>query len=150
MAKERNGNYRRTILELVFITGIFAVISVFLLKLYLTADRLQGKAAAVSSATVRAESLAETVKALGVQKAAGQFQMEIKDGYYILRYDKSWNIVTEKEEYQIVLQLESEQNGLLTAVVYAGGADLLSSLLAGNAAEEELLCRLRTVLYEMN
>ena len=54
MGNER-GNYRRAILELVLVTGIFAVVSVFLLRIYLTADHLRGEAVAISTATVRAQ-----------------------------------------------------------------------------------------------
>ena len=58
MGNER-GNYRRAILELVLVTGIFAVVSVFLLRIYLTADHLRGEAVAISTATVRAQGVAD-------------------------------------------------------------------------------------------
>ncbi len=49
-------------MELVLVTGIFAVVSVFLLRIYLTADHLRGEAVAISTATVRAQGVAEAVK----------------------------------------------------------------------------------------
>lgn len=70
------GNYRRTILELVLVTAIFAVVSVFILKIYLTADRLQADAVAISTAAVQSESIAEAVKRFGVEDAAMRFGME--------------------------------------------------------------------------
>lgn len=153
MAKGRNGNYRRAMLELVCITGIFAIVSVFLVRFYLTADRLQGKAVAVNSATLKAESLAETIKAVGLQQAVRQFQMAEEDGLYIMRFDKNWDAVSSGEKYQIILQPqmaaqpESAQDGLLAAVIYAGGAGLKEEILEGHLADEELLCRLRVASY---
>lgn len=147
MAKGSNGNYRRTMLELVFITGIFAIVSVFLVRFYLTADRLQGKAVAVNSATIKAESLAETIKAEGLQQAVQRFQMTEEDGLYIMRFDKSWNAVSAGEKYQIILQAENAQDGLFAATVYAGGAGLKEEILEGRFAEEELLCKLRVASY---
>ena len=148
MAKGSNGNYRRSMLELVFITGIFAIVSVFLVRFYLTADRLQGKAVAVNSATIKAESVAETIKAEGLQKAAQQFQMAQEDGLYIMRFDKSWNAVSTGEKYQIILRLEGTQDRLFTAEVYAGGAGLKEEILEGHIVEDELLCKLRVVSYK--
>ncbi len=49
-------------MELVLVTGIFAVVSVFLLRIYLTADHLRGEAVAISTATVRAQGVAEAVR----------------------------------------------------------------------------------------
>lgn len=146
MGKDR-GNYRRTILELVLVTAIFAVVSVFILKIYLTADRLQSDAVAVSTATVRSESIAEAVKLSGVAGAAEQFDMEKKEGYYILRFDKNWNRTEEKEKYQLVLVPEGIENGLAYAVVYAGGAELEAAVTRGSAVESGLLCRLTVAVY---
>lgn len=141
MGKDR-GNYRRTMLELVLVTAIFAVVSVFILRIYITADRLKADAVAISTATVESESLAETVKLLGAQEAAARFGMEAGEGYYILRYDKLWKSVSEKERYQIVLVLEEAQNGLERAVVYAGTAKLEEYIKQGRDVEDALLCRL--------
>lgn len=136
------GNYRRTILELVLVTAIFAVVSVFILKIYLTADRLQADAVAISTATVQSESIAEAVKLLGVQGAAARFGMEAGDGYYILRYDKSWGSTAGKEKYQVVLVPQETENGLERAVVYAGTAELESRIKQEQDVEDILLCRL--------
>lgn len=146
MGKDR-GNYRRTILELVLVTAIFAVVSVFILKIYLTADRLRGDAVAVSTATVQSESIAETVKLSGVQAAAEQFDMEAGEGYFILRFDKNWNRTAEKEKYQLVLVPGDVKNGLAYAVIYAGGAGLEADVKSGSIAESGLLCRLNVAVY---
>lgn len=141
MGRDR-GNYRRTILELVLVTGVFAVVSVFLLKIYLTADRLQAEAAAISTATIQCESLAETVKLLGVEEAARRYGMEAGEGYYILRYDKNWERVGERERYQILLIPEGTGDGIPRALVCAGGAELEGLIRQGDMADAGFLCRL--------
>lgn len=136
------GNYRRTILELVLVTAIFAVVSVFILKIYLTADRLQADAVAISTATVQSESIAETVKLLGVEGTAARFGMEAGEGYYILRYDKNWGSTSGEEKYQIILVPKETEHGLERAVVYAGTAELESRIRQEQDMEDVLLCRL--------
>lgn len=146
MGNER-GNYRRAILELVLVTGIFAVVSVFLLRIYLTADHLRGEAVAISTATVRAQGVAEAVKRSGTDFAAAQFGMQGGDGYSILRFGKNWETVSENERYQLVLVETGREDGMLHAVVYVGGATLEDAVLGGNADEEKLLCRLSVAVY---
>ncbi len=141
MGRDR-GNYRRMILEIVLVTAIFAVVSVFLLKIYLAADRLQADAAAISTAAIQCESLAETVKLLGVEGAAQRFGMETGEGYYILRYNKNWERVDEREYYQILLVPEGTKDGIARAVVCAGGKELEGLIRRGDITGAKLLCRL--------
>lgn len=135
-------------MELVLVTAIFAVVSVFILKIYLTADRLRGEAVALSTAAIQAENIAEAVKLGGVSLAAEQFGMEMGEGYYILRYDRHWEVVSEKEKYQLVLVFAGEEDGLLRAVVYAGGAGLEDAVRDGTVSEEIHLCELPVAVYQ--
>ena len=50
------------LLELVITIGIFAVISVFLLELFLAANSLQQKARDTGKATIFSENIAENIK----------------------------------------------------------------------------------------
>lgn len=144
---EDRGNYRKVLLELVLVTAVFAAVSVCILRLYLTADRLQGDAVALNAGTVRAQSVAEAVKLSGISGAAEQFDMEAGEGYYILRFDKNWNRTDTGERYQLALVPEKVENGLAYAVVYVGGAKLEAGIKNGEADESGLLCRLPVAVY---
>lgn len=147
MAGEKNGSFRRTMLELVLVTGIFAVVSVFLLRFYLTANRLQEKAVAISSSLVRAESLAETVKAYGIEYAVERFGLRPQGNGYLAEYDENWNPSESDGKYLLVLQLESEKSGLLKATVYAGTDRLAEQLQGGAVSEEDIYCELPIASY---
>lgn len=153
------GNYRRTILELVLVTAIFSLVSVFILKIYMTADRLQGQAVAISAATIRAESIAEYAGAKGVDAAARYFDMHDRDGVFVIYYDKQWNRLEDnlgenakkaKTGYMLILRGDEPDNNRAVpveqAVVYAGRCSEAESLLSGNMAEEDLLCKLQTLV----
>ncbi len=141
------GNYRRTVLELVLVTAIFAVVGVSILKIYLTADRLRGEAVALSTATVQAENVAEAVKLGGIEYAAERFGMEAGEGYYILHYDRHFEVASGKGKYQLVLLPAKEENGLWRAVVYVGGAALEDAVKSGAVPTEVLLCKLFVAVY---
>lgn len=134
-----NGSYRRTILELVLVTGIFAIVSVFLIQFYMKADRLQSKAVAVSSATIRAESLAENVKAKGIAETAKEFGMTEKDGYYILNFDKKWQVTGDNAAYQMILTepTEADRSGDVATVSILIGENGLEKQLGENAESDE-------------
>ena len=151
------GNYRRTILELVLVTAIFSLVSVFILKIYMTADRLQGQAVAISTATIRVESIAEYAGAKGVEAAAQYFDMHSRDGVFVIYYDKQWNRLEDnlgenakkaKAGYMIVLRRDEQDINSAApveqAVVYAGRCSAEKALLSGNVAEEDVLCKLQT------
>ena len=152
-----HGNYRRWILEMVLVTGLFAVISVFILRIYVTADRLQGEAVAVSTATVRTQSILEYAAANGVSAAAEYFGMQKKDEAYVLYFDKQWQMTGEKSvnrstdpvKYAIVMREIRTQDGLVYAQVCAGDIGQENRMLSGGETQEETsdseyLCKLRT------
>lgn len=116
-------------LELILTIGIFAIISVFLLELFLSANALQLKGKEMGKATVMAESIAEDIKGVadfeeGIQKRKFQkcyakisrtkdgvcgiedFQSTEKEGtelVYLLSLDENWKETDKKEVYQVVL-----------------------------------------------
>lgn len=102
MSKYDNHNTSHLpLIESVIIIAIFAVVSVFIMQLYVAADRLQGKSVNVSKATILAENTVEQIKAGELQldpsdavilDTAGAGSAVMRPGYVF--YDKDWNVVS--------------------------------------------------------
>ena len=59
---DKQSTARLPLVESVIIIAIFAVVSVVIMQMYLSADRIQKKAVNISKATILAENLAEELK----------------------------------------------------------------------------------------
>lgn len=131
MKKERNGqsnSFRAPLLELVIVIGIFAVISVYLLQMFMTADKLRGKAVATSKGLVRAESVTEYIrgsKAVSLSelktKVCSEFGAVEENGELIIRYTKGWEKAEKGGEY--LLKVKISENGGST---YTGTVSVVS------------------------
>lgn len=109
---------RMSLIEISIMIAVFAVISVFLLQMYVAADSLQGTSVHISKAMVHAESVAETLKGsgsfedaistLGMQKTQDELS-------YVLQYDKQWNPVSEDGSFLIIVDaaLEEGSSGMM-------------------------------------
>lgn len=130
-------------LEIIFSIGIFTMISVFVLQLFLSADVLQKKAKDTSKAIICAENIVEVLKAsdsfeeaielLGLKEEKGtikqeddnSYQLEVlqenssgDDIYYSVHYNQQWEVVEKKNTYSVVLvpyEVDSG-NGIVTYV----------------------------------
>lgn len=60
---DKQSTARLPLVESVIIIAIFAVVSVVIMQMYLSADRIQKKAVNISKATILAENMAEELKA---------------------------------------------------------------------------------------
>lgn len=126
-------------LEIVITIGIFAVVSVFILELFLSANTLQNRAKDKSKAIVLAETIAETVKSsetfegaaeeLGLDKTIGRITQQKNGSYqiskidesngvkdsivvYTKHFDEDWNTVKEEDTYSvIVIPYENQVQG---------------------------------------
>lgn len=126
---KQSENARLPMLELVVSIGVFAVISVFLLEMFLAANSLQQKAKDEGKAITKTETIAETLKSadsleeavsdLSMQPMWGEVKQQ-KDGsyqiknltkeqgegltqIYALHYDKDWNLVEKEDMYSILV-----------------------------------------------
>ncbi|MDD5936962.1 MAG: hypothetical protein PUC65_15600 [Clostridiales bacterium] len=92
---EQNRSFRLPMIELVLIIGIFAIISVFLVRMFMGTNRLQKEATDLSCAVIKAESIAEEIKnTASVGEAATQLGMISYDNTsqnFCMYYDKDWN-----------------------------------------------------------
>lgn len=103
MSKYDNHNTSHLpLIESVIIIAIFAIVSVFIMQLYVAADRLQGKSVNISKATILAENTVEKIKSgeLGLEVELSEILIldSVKPGDVIYRpgylfYDKDWNLI---------------------------------------------------------
>lgn len=116
------------LLELIITIGIFAVISVFLLELFLAANSLQQKASDTGKATILSENIAENIKGaekkekaiekLGFQTRYGKWnktkgvypsveirkeKQEEDTQIYIKYCDSKWKATKQESSYSIIL-----------------------------------------------
>lgn len=116
-------------LEIIISIGIFAVVSVFILELFLAANTLQNRARDKSKAIVLAETIAESVKSaksfedaaqeLDLVKTAGSLSKK-KNGYYQVskideakgsesielytrHYDENWEKADGEDTYSVIV-----------------------------------------------
>lgn len=106
--RKQSQNAKLPMLELIISIGVFAVISVFLLEMFLVANSLQQKAKDQGIAITKAETIAETIKS-----ADGFSEVETELGF-----TKMWGTMVEQEDgsYQITRLDQKEKKD--TTVVY--------------------------------
>lgn len=125
-------------LEIVITIGIFAIISIFLLQMFLSSHALQEKSEDVGKSILKAENIAETIKSTSsIEQAVEQLNLqeafisiEEKENTYILNgiyreqmsgatkayityYDKNWKIQKEGEKAKycgMIIKNETEKN----------------------------------------
>ncbi len=82
-------------IELILVIGIFSVISVFIVQMYMGTNRLQQKATDISKATIQAETVTEHIKhSASIGETARLLNMVAYDtsSYnYCIYYDHDWN-----------------------------------------------------------
>lgn len=128
-------------LEIVISIGIFTIISVFLLQMFLSANALQEKSEDVGKSIIRAENIAETIKAtndarqaaadLGLSKAFVQIEAtekaydlqkiekeekENSKEVYLTYYNSNWeqidNLKSAGAKYCAIVWINEKENGL--------------------------------------
>lgn len=127
--KKQSQNAKLPMLELIVNIGVFAIISVFLLEMFLAANSMQQKAKDQGIAITKAETIAEKIKStdsfsqtetdLGFAKMWGTM-IEQKDGsyqisdlnksekkeataLYVQHFNKDWEPVTEEDTYSVLV-----------------------------------------------
>jgi type II secretory pathway pseudopilin PulG len=126
--KNRLHSFRMPMIELILVIGIFAVISVFLVQMFMGTNRLQSKATDISKALIQAETVAEQIKnSASIGETAKVFGMTSYDNSafnYCIYYDNDWK-QTKDPSNNIVLvtsSIEKKENGRMVSaeiVAYA-------------------------------
>lgn len=105
------------LLELVLVIGIFVVVSVILMKMFLSADQLRGSAVVLSEQTILAENdieqLKDKTRSMGFDAAVAEMGYE-KNGDSYVRTEHRED--TEKDsEYK--LELSTSQETIATGII---------------------------------
>lgn len=136
---QQSRSAKMPMIELVVMIGIFAIISIFLLEMFLAANALQCKAKDEGKAIMLAESIAETVKSAesfeSAVETAGLIETscvlkENEDGtyqisqlgekdasgekteMYMLHYNEDWELTEDEDTYSLmVLPFTDEEQG---------------------------------------
>lgn len=139
------------LLEIMIVIGMFSVISVFILQLFLSADTMKEKARDTSKAVILAENAAEAVKgSASFEEAAVRIGIKKEreaDAWYAAYYDSDWKPAEEKDIYclAVVPSMTAEAAGTtIYADIYVYR---LKGYLFDSGAQREL-CHLTTVRYE--
>ena len=103
MAKYDNGAaVRLPLVESVIIIAIFALVSVAIMRLYVSADKLQGRSVNISKATIMAENRIEALKS-GAEQVSGTEKVYL---------DKEWNSCGEADAFfSMTTEVTDRSNG---------------------------------------
>jgi len=115
--KERNNSpsSRLPMIEIVIIISVLAMISVYIMRLFLFANSLQTDAVNTSKAVIMSESIAEVLKSSGsYEKTLLEYGLEKKedtDNIYIMYFDNKWVEVIQAGSYAIEVKVAIENEG---------------------------------------
>ena len=128
---QKSNSFRAPLLELVIIIGIFAIVSVYLLRMFMVSDKLQGKAVATTTAVVKTTSVAEFIKgidgsAMGLSgtgaaaycltRVQQEFGGTISGNTLKIDLNKSFENTSNTGDYTIVVNLEEDASFLFGKV----------------------------------
>ena len=115
--KERNNSTssRLPMIEIVIIISVLAMISVYIMRLFLFANSLQTDAVNTSKAVILSESIAEVLKSSGSFETTlleyGLEKKEDMDNIYIMYFDNNWVEVLQAGSYAIEVKVATEKEG---------------------------------------
>ena len=112
MKRKFTSHHGAAMAEPIIVLSFFAIISVFLLRMFASTEKVRSGAEKMSKAVIRAESVIEYV--LGSSEANGDpesigFQMANDGRGYIKYYDKNWEETQTAGKYVMTLEVESEK-----------------------------------------
>ena len=116
--KERNNSTssRLPMIEIVIIISILAIISVYIMRLFLFANSLQTDAVNTSKAVILSESIAEVLKSSeSFETTLLEYGLEKKedmDNIYIMYFDNNWVEVLQAGSYAIEVKVDIEKEGI--------------------------------------
>ena len=148
-SEKKHSTFRLPMVEMIIIIGIFSVVSLLIVKMFVSTDKLQAKAVNISRAVMEAESLAELIKgskATDILQDIGARQLEDHNGY-VLFYDKEWNQVEEENSNLIMIEYEAIPDDYGTLDTYQIIAYAQESY---DFLDENVLCDLIVKKYRSN
>lgn len=153
MDDNKQNSFRMPMIEMIIIIGIFAIISVLIVRMFISTDHLQGKAVNVSRSVMEAESIAEYIKgsdsSSNIWEELGAEKLEETQDSYVIYYDREWNKV-EKDASNIIVihtfEEIDEYGSMSTYQILAYDKESLSMITEQDIA----LCELTVKNYQNN
>ena len=112
---EQQGNnktFRLTMLELVIVIGIFTILSILIVQMFVGTNRLQNQAVDLSKAMITVESLAEEMKQVAsineVEELYSLTELEREPYGYVIYYDRNWERTSEEDTNIIIIHASEE------------------------------------------
>ena len=140
---KKSNSFRAPLLELVIIIGIFAIVSVYLLRMFMASDKLRGNAVATTESVLLTQSVAEYIKGLDKNSPADiyaelakKFGGKSDQSGLKIKYGKSFDTVEKDETYTLIVTL-NEGEKLITGQVGFYSADLEKSYCVLEIAKEK-------------
>lgn len=121
MKKNRVGkSISMPMLEMVITVGLFTIISVIILHMFLAANRIQTDALEISKAVIKAERIAEGIKGQDtIEEAEILLKMQkINVNANIIYYNNEWKQVDNKDIYYAEINRELIENNFGTISKY--------------------------------
>ncbi|MBO7401860.1 MAG: hypothetical protein J6U10_02595 [Lachnospiraceae bacterium] len=140
---KKPNSFRAPLLELVIIIGIFAIVSVYLLRMFMASDKLRGNAVATTESVLLTQSVAEYIKGLDKNtpadiyaELAKRFGGNSDQSGLKIKYGKSFEKVESNEKYTLIVTL-NDSDRLITGQVGFYSADLEKSYCVLEIAKEK-------------
>ncbi len=108
--------------EPIIVIGFFAIISVFLLRMFASTEKVRSDADEISKAVIRAESAAEWAMASDNDEEIMDFGFQeltvngVK--HLVMYYDKNWRETPRPEKYMMTLNVTEEERPEGTMIFY--------------------------------
>ncbi len=141
---KKSNSFRAPLLELVIIIGIFAIVSVYLLRMFMASDKLRGNAVATTESVLLTQSVAEYIKGMDkytpaeiYRELSARFGGEYDTNGLKVKYGKSFDVVKSDEAYTLIVSL-TEGERLITGEVGFYSADREKTFCVLDIAKEKI------------
>ena len=128
-SNKKQNSFRAPLLELVIIIGIFAIVSVYLLKMFMASDKLRGNAVNTTKSVLLAQSVADFMKGCDSDKITDiismtgkEFNCKTSENTLTCSFSKGFEKTENDPAYILKAEL-NEGDGLITGYVGIYSAD---------------------------
>ena len=128
-SNKKQNSFRAPLLELVIIIGIFAIVSVYLLKMFMASDKLRGNAVTTTKSVLLAQSVADYMKGCDsdqiaeiLQKTGAEFDCKASGSMLTCGFSKGFEKTDNEPAYILKAEL-NDGDGMITGYVGIYSAD---------------------------
>jgi hypothetical protein len=128
-SNKKQNSFRAPLLELVIIIGIFAIVSVYLLKMFMASDKLRGNAVNTTKSVLLAQSVADFIKGCDsdqiaeiLSKTGQEFDCKMSGNVLTCGFSKGFEKTDDDPAFILKAELY-DGTGLITGYVGIYSAD---------------------------